>query len=233
VATGTAYTAATSTISGTTLTLGATATGNIAIGQVVTGGSTAANTYIVGPITGGNTAGSTWAVSISQTVTSTTLTFTPYNLTLSGTLVGSVTVGALLTGGSVSANTYITSQISGVTGGLGVYSLNQSYTGSPTGGTANYVTFNNSIPVPWAVGTTIQFSRNTYGLPGETVFSFISSPANKDALDLSPLKELTNTPLGGRGTFPNGPDVLFINVYLTQGAPVLSNLVLRWGEAQA
>ena len=233
VATGTAYTAATSTISGTTLTLGATATGNIAIGQVVTGGSTAANTYIVGPITGGNTAGSTWAVSISQTVTSTTLTFTPYNLTLSGTLVGSVTVGALLTGGSVSANTYITSQISGVTGGLGVYSLNQSYTGSPTGGTANYVTFNNSIPVPWAIGTTIQFSRNTYGLPGETVFSFISSPANKDALDLSPLKELTNTPLGGRGTFPNGPDVLFINVYLTQGAPVLSNLVLRWGEAQA
>jgi len=47
------------------------------------------------------------------------------------------------------------------------------------------------------------------------------------------LKELTATPLGGRGTFPNGPDVLFINVYLTQGLPVNANLVLRWGEAQA
>jgi len=50
---------------------------------------------------------------------------------------------------------------------------------------------------------------------------------------LTLFKELTNTPIGGRGTFPNGPDVLFINLYLTQGAPVLANLVLRWGEAQA
>jgi hypothetical protein len=82
-------------------------------------------------------------------------------------------------------------------------------------------------------GSVITLSRSTYAVPGETVFSFISSPANKDSLDLTPFKELTNTPIGGRGTFPNGPDVLFINAYLTQGAPVLANLVLRWGEAQA
>ena len=44
---------------------------------------------------------------------------------------------------------------------------------------------------------------------------------------------MTATALGGRGTFPNGPDVLAINVYLTQGTPVLANMVLRWGEAQA
>jgi len=79
----------------------------------------------------------------------------------------------------------------------------------------------------------VQFSRNTYAQPGETVFSFINSPANKDGLDLSNLKELINTPIGGRGTYPNGPDVLFINVYITQGAPINTNLVLRWGEAQA
>jgi hypothetical protein len=65
------------------------------------------------------------------------------------------------------------------------------------------------------------------------VFSFIAGQLGRDALDLSPLKELTNTPIGGRGTFPNGPDVLFINVYLTQGSPINANLVLRWGEAQA
>jgi hypothetical protein len=79
----------------------------------------------------------------------------------------------------------------------------------------------------------LTFSRSTYALPGETIFSFISSPASKDTLDLSPLKELTNTPIGGRGTFPNGPDVLMINVYLTQGSAISANLVLRWGEAQA
>ena len=67
----------------------------------------------------------------------------------------------------------------------------------------------------------------------ERAFSFISSPANKDSIDLTLLKELTNTPLGGRGCYPNGPDTLFINVYLTQGTPVLANLVLRWAEPQA
>jgi hypothetical protein len=230
---GTAVTAATSTISGTTLTLGAAASGTIVTGMVVTGSGVAAGTYVIGNLSGGTAAGSTWAVSVSQTVASTTLTFTPYIATIAGTLVGYVYIGSLLTGGTVTAGTYIIAQATGTVGGLGTYYVSQGYTGSPTGATINYATFNNPIPLPWASGTSIQFSRNTYALPGETVFSFVSSPANKDALDLSPLKELTNTPIGGRGTFPNGPDVLFINVYITQGNPVNSNLVLRWGEAQA
>jgi hypothetical protein len=82
-------------------------------------------------------------------------------------------------------------------------------------------------------GSTLNFYRNQWAVPGETIFSTVSNPGSKDILDLSPLKELTNTPLGGRGTYPNGPDTLFINVYLTQGNPILTNLVLRWGEAQA
>jgi len=83
------------------------------------------------------------------------------------------------------------------------------------------------------VGTSLTFYRNQWAVPGETIFSFISSPANKDSLDLTSLKELTNTPLGGQGTYPNGPDTLFINVYLTSGPSLQTNLVLRWGEAQA
>ena len=47
------------------------------------------------------------------------------------------------------------------------------------------------------------------------------------------LKELTNTTLGGRGTFPNGPDVLAINIYKTTGAATNSNIIIKWGEAQA
>jgi hypothetical protein len=81
--------------------------------------------------------------------------------------------------------------------------------------------------------TNCTFYRNIWAQPGETIFSFISSPSNKDSIDLSNLKELTNTPLGGRGTYPNGPDTLFINVYLTQGSPVNTQLVLRWAEPQA
>ena len=99
-----------------------------------------------------------------------------------------------------------------------------------TGGT---ITLSNPLVGAISNSTTVQFLRNQYALPGETIFSFISSPSSKDGLDLSPLKELTNTPVGGRGTFPNGPDVLMINVYVTQGSPISANLVLRWGEAQA
>jgi len=47
------------------------------------------------------------------------------------------------------------------------------------------------------------------------------------------LKELTNTTLGGRGTFPNGPDVLALNVYKTSGVAVDANIIIKWGEAQA
>jgi hypothetical protein len=82
-------------------------------------------------------------------------------------------------------------------------------------------------------GAAVTGYRNLYANPGETIFSFIASPANKDSLDLSSLKEMTNTPLGGRGAYPNGPDVLAINVYITTGTAINANLVLRWGEAQA
>lgn len=75
----------------------------------------------------------------------------------------------------------------------------------------------------------------TAAIPGETVFSFVGNGGggNNASIDLSQLKELNNTPLGGRGTFPNGPDVLAINIYTTLGSPFTGSLVLRWGEAQA
>ncbi len=65
------------------------------------------------------------------------------------------------------------------------------------------------------------------------MFSFIANPGERSTLDLSQLKELTNTPLGGRGTYPNGPDVLAVNVYKISGTDVSGNIILKWGEAQA
>jgi hypothetical protein len=97
----------------------------------------------------------------------------------------------------------------------------------------NWIVLNNSLIQAIAPSTTITGYRNTWAQPGETIFSFISSPSNKDSIDLTGLKELTNTPIGGRGTYPNGPDTLFVNVYLTQGTPINAQLVLRWAEPQA
>ena len=231
---------ATGSITGTTLTVTTAPTGaGFQVGTVLTGG-TVAGTYITGLLTGSAiTANSTFSVSVSQNVASQTITSTPYVMTAStGITGGTIQVGSLLTGGSITGGTYViaTNAQSGLasgTGGLGTYLVNQAYTGSPTGGSTPTVTFSPSLVAVLPTTSAITFSRNTYAVPGETVFSFINSPSAKDGLDLTPFKELTNTPIGGRGTFPNGPDVLFVNVYLTQGAPVLANLVLRWGEAQA
>jgi len=80
---------------------------------------------------------------------------------------------------------------------------------------------------------TFEFGEAGYAEPGETVFKFIAVPGERSELDLAQLKELTNTTLGGRGTFPNGPDVLAINIYKATGDDTAGNIVLKWGEAQA
>ena len=74
-------------------------------------------------------------------------------------------------------------------------------------------------------------------LPGERIFEFVISPGERAGLDLSMIKELTQSAVGGTGTFPNGSDTLFINVGLlgSTGNATVGNvsITLRWGEAQA
>jgi len=104
------------------------------------------------------------------------------------------------------------------------------------GGTTFYEVFYNATStqsISSGSNTVFNLSTAQYAEPGETVFSFIAAPGERATVDFSELKELTNTPLGGRGTYPNGPDVLAINVYKVSGSPIDANLILRWGEAQA
>tara|TARA_Y100001954_G_scaffold229108_1_gene274583 strand:+ start:30567 stop:37946 length:7380 start_codon:yes stop_codon:yes gene_type:complete len=104
------------------------------------------------------------------------------------------------------------------------------------GGVEYYrITFTQSSLQNITAGSTVGFlfGQPPYALPGETVFSFIATPGEQSSLMLGTLKELTNTTLGGRGTFPNGPDVLAINVYKASGAQTNANIIIRWGEAQA
>ncbi len=98
------------------------------------------------------------------------------------------------------------------------------------------IDFNNSFTGTLALSSGViqfEFVQPPYAQPGETIFAFIATPGERATTDFKELKELTNTPLGGRGTYPNGPDVLGINVYKVGGAAIEANIVLRWGEAQA
>lgn len=100
--------------------------------------------------------------------------------------------------------------------------------------TVYQILFSQSSNTTIAAGAIItwQFGAQ-FALPGEQVFSFIANPGETQVLDLKDLKELTATAIGGRGTFPNGPDVLAINVYKVSGTATPANIILRWSEAQA
>ena len=86
------------------------------------------------------------------------------------------------------------------------------------------------------VAQTITWTSGTFAVPGEQVFAFaapsIASGAVNDRLDLSELKELTGAPLGGDFQYPDGSDILAINVRLTAGTGS-GHILLRWSEAQA
>jgi len=70
-------------------------------------------------------------------------------------------------------------------------------------------------------------------LPGERIFSTIVQAANQNNLDLTGLKEMSNSVIGGNQQFPDGPDVLLVTItnITTNAALVQANLF--WGEAQA
>jgi hypothetical protein len=87
------------------------------------------------------------------------------------------------------------------------------------------------------VSTSFSWTTGTSALPGEQVFAFsaptIASGAVNDRLDLDQLKELTGAPIGGDFMYPDGSDILAINVRLTAGTSAVAQVLLRWSEAQA
>jgi len=69
--------------------------------------------------------------------------------------------------------------------------------------------------------------------PGERIFSTIVQANNQNNLDLSALKEMANSVIGGNQTFPDGPDVLAILLTNLTGTATAPQVNLFWTEAQA
>ena len=80
----------------------------------------------------------------------------------------------------------------------------------------------------------ISTTTTTAATPGEQNFSTLGQPNGFAEIDLSQLKELTNSAIGGYSNYPDGPDVLAVvvkNLSTTNSATVSVNLF--WSEAQA
>ena len=79
----------------------------------------------------------------------------------------------------------------------------------------------------------ISTSSNTTAEPGEQIFSTLGPPAGFAEIDLSSLKELSNSAIGGYSNFPDGPDVLAVVIRNLSADTATVNLNLFWSEAQA
>jgi len=79
----------------------------------------------------------------------------------------------------------------------------------------------------------VSVSTDTTAEPGEQIFSTLGPPGGFAEIDLSQLKELSNSAIGGYNNFPDGPDVLAVVVNNVTNGGAVVNLNLFWSEAQA
>jgi hypothetical protein len=79
----------------------------------------------------------------------------------------------------------------------------------------------------------ISTSVATAATPGEQIFSTLGQPGGFASIDLSQLKEIGNSPIGGYSNFPDGPDVLAVVINNISSTTAKVNLNLFWSEAQA
>jgi len=79
----------------------------------------------------------------------------------------------------------------------------------------------------------ISTSNATAATPGEQIFGTLAPPGGLNEIDLTALKELTNSAIGGYSNYPDGPDNLAIVITNLTSSTARVSLNLFWSEAQA
>lgn len=161
----------TGSISGTTLTVTAVGTGALFAGQTISNSSStiAVGTSIVGQLTGTTGGVGTYQVSVSQTVSSGTISASGGTLTVGGTITGTFAAGQTLTGSGITAGQTILGGISG-TGGAGTYAVSIAQTVASEAITASGGTLTVS-----AVSSGTLYVNDTITGSGVTAGTYISA----------------------------------------------------------
>lgn len=116
-------------ITGSTLTVTEITYGPIRIGQTLSGTNIPYGTTVVTQLTGATGDIGTYTVSSSSAVF--TGTIATNTLTVASIITGAIVLGQELTGSGISPGTVISSQVSGTTGGVGIYSVSIAQTVTP------------------------------------------------------------------------------------------------------
>jgi hypothetical protein len=114
------------TTTSTVLDVTAVGAGSVQTGDVLSGSGVTVGTTVTGQLTGSAGSTGTYRVSAAQSVASESITATSATMKVTAQSVGLITTNMLITGSGVTASSRVTGQISGTTGGVGLYSLSES-----------------------------------------------------------------------------------------------------------
>lgn len=153
----------TASIADSVMTVTVVGSGTVVTGATISGTGVVSGTTITRQLTGTTGGVGTYAVSVPQTVASTTVSGAYGTMTVSAVTSGTLAIGDVLSGSSVTAGTFITALGTG-TGGTGTYIV------SPSGTTASTtVTATGAVETTWyarsfgQAGELIKMSSRTQG----------------------------------------------------------------------
>lgn len=133
------------TAAGTTMTVSAVTAGRLIVGSVLAGTGVDVGLTVVAQLTGTPGGVGTYTVSTTTGFASTAVTATSDTMDVTAVGSGVLGVGSKLSGSGVTAGTVITGQLSGTTGGVGVYTI------SPVQKWTSTTVSENAIPTPFIV----------------------------------------------------------------------------------
>lgn len=95
------------------------------------------------------------------------------------------------------------------------------------------VAYGNISGVPNQTGQ-ISFTANTYAQGGERLFALPVNSVNSGQLDLSMVKQIGNSGIPGYNIYPDGPELLAINITaVVPTVGVSGEIQVQWNESQA
>jgi hypothetical protein len=145
-ATGTAGASVTGSIAGTTLTVSGVTHGTVDVNDVVGHASLPNTTTITGLGTGTGSTG-TYTLTYTGSTSSFTGSISGTTLTVTAVASGTLVTDQVLTGGSVTANTKIVSQLTGAAGSTGTYTVDTSQTLSSTSLTGTFTLASTTLTI--------------------------------------------------------------------------------------
>ena len=152
----------------------------------------------------------------------------------SGANIGTTTGARYLVEGILNPNNVST------TSTVFQYLFNSPYnaTANPSGAVQpsyTQVAYGNISGVPNQTGQ-LSFTANTYAQGGERLFAIPVNFTNSGQLDLSQVKQIGNSGIPGYNIFPDGPELLCVNITAlvpTPGIAVTGEVQIQWNESQA